>query len=376
MEITYVTHNLSVGGSQKVIINLTNEALKRNFKVNIITLVNDNYLFNNIIPSENLNVISCVKGNSSKGILIRLQIGFNLLKIIWKRKPKFIHSHLWQIDIAYLIFIGLFSSTRIIHTIHSPGGAYLRENFIHHINILIERTFIHMFKKNKIIAVSEETNIVIKNILNYNKSHVIPNGIDFDSFQQKNQILNHQLFDLDKKIFVYPARFVTSKGHDLLLTAFSFFSKIHNNTYLLLVGTDLKENLYELVEDLNLIDRVIFYGPSSNINNLLSQCHYGVFPSQYEGHSLALCEMMASGLPIVASDINPVKYITNNGKGALLFKQDSVDDLLLKMVKLFNDKDYALSLSIMGKKIIKEKFSAFQMLDSHLRLYEFSAKVV
>lgn len=373
MEITYVTHNLAVGGSQKVIINLTNEALKRNFKVNIITLVNDNFLLNNIIPSDNFNIISCVKGNSSKGILIRLQIGFNLLKIIWKRKPKFIHSHLWQIDIIYLIFIGLFSNTKIIHTIHSPGGAYLRENFVHHINILIERIFIHIFNKNKIIAVSEETNIVIKNILKYNKSYVIPNGIDFDSFQQKSQILNEQLFDLDKTFLVYPARFVPSKGHVLLLTAFSSFAKIHNNTYLILVGTDLKENLYKLVEDLNLIDRVIFYGPSSNINNLLSRCHYGVFPSQYEGHSLALCEMMAAGLPVVASDISPVKFITNNGKGALLFKQDSIDDLLIKMDRLFVDKDFAKSISNIGKKIIKEQFSIFKMLDTHLELYEFSS---
>jgi glycosyltransferase involved in cell wall biosynthesis len=187
--------------------------------------------------------------------------------------------------------------------------------------------------------------------------------------------INDQLFNLERTFLVYPARFVPSKGHMLLLNAFSSFAKIHKNTYLLLVGTDLKENLYKLVEDLNLIDRVIFYGPSSNINNLLSRCHYGVFPSQYEGHSLALCEMMASGLPIVASDIDPVKYITNNGKGALLFKQDSVDDLILKMNRLYSDKDYAHSLSIIGKKIIKEQFSAFQMLDSHLSFYGFIAKM-
>jgi glycosyltransferase involved in cell wall biosynthesis len=85
--------------------------------------------------------------------------------------------------------------------------------------------------------------------------------------------------------------------------------------------------------------------------------------------------MMASGLPIVASDIDPVKYITNNGKGALLFKQDSVDDLILKMNRLYSDKDYAHSLSIIGKKIIKEQFSAFQMLDSHLSFYGFIAKM-
>ena len=369
-EITYITHNLSVGGSQKVIINLSNEALKLGYRVNLIILVNDKYLLDNIVSSKNLYIYTCIKGKSSKGIAIRILIGINFLKIIRVLKPEFIHSHLWQIDIFYLFLLKIFFKTRIIHTVHSPGGAYLKENIGHRINILIERLVVHSFKNNLVIAVSEETRCAVEAVLKYKKCYVIPNGIDFASFQLTYESIYDPLFSKDKTFFVYPARYEVSKGHLFLLNAFSSLVKTHKNIYLLLVGIDLKENLYEAVKNLKLLDRVVFYGPTAEINRLLKQCHYGVFPSQYEGQGLALCEMMAAGLPVIASDITAVVNVTNNGDGALLFKHDSPADLFLKMQLLLGDPHYAQELKNRGMKIIKDNFSSRKMFESHDLLYE------
>ncbi len=367
-EITYVTHNLSIGGSQKVIINLANEALKENFVVNIIVLINDLYLLSNIHPSPNLRIFTCLKGASSKGIYNRIIIGINFLKIVRKLKPPFIHSHLWQIDVFYLILLKLFTRVRIIHTIHSPGGAYFMDSFSHRLNVYIERAALN-FCSIDLIVVSEETESVVRKVLHYKRvCYLIPNGIDTSFFQRSDVEVDDILID-DRVYFVFPSRFQVSKGHALLFQAFKMLLKVHPEVYLVLIGIGLEENLRGVAENLNITDRTIFYGPTNKIDKVLSKCQFGVFPSQYEGHPIALCEMMAAGLAIVSSDIPANKFVTNNGQGAVLFKHDSAYELFKGMRTVLENVGYANELRNKAVGIVTEQFSAIKMFQLHSDLY-------
>ena len=368
-EITYITHNLSIGGSQKVIINLTNEALRQNYIVNIIVLVNDLYLLSNIDSSPNLRVFTCINLPTSRGFYNRLIIGNNLFKILRRVKPPFVHSHLWQIDVFYLLLLKWFTKVKVIHTIHSPGGAYFMDSFSHRLNVYIERAVLNLFGKIDLVVVSEETENVVRKILRYNDTcHLIPNGIDADSFKRIDN--NDDVLTEDRVYFVFPSRYQASKGHILLFEAFKMLIRKHPDVYLVLVGIGLEENLKQAAEDFEITDRTIFYGPTSEVNKVLSKCRFGVFPSQYEGHPIALCEMMAAGLAVVSSDIPANKFVTDGGKGALLFKHNSVEDLYIGMCKLLEDKEYSDGLGLEGQKIIREKFSAARMFKLHTDLYD------
>ena len=207
-EITFVTHNLSIGGSQKVIINLANEALKQDYSVNIIVLTNDLYLLNNITASEKLKIITCSKTASSSGFFKRLLIGFNFIKAVIQLKPAFIHSHLWQIDIVYLILLRLCYKIRIIHTVHSPGGAYFMDKFSHRLNVLIERCLVNYFSNIAVIVVSEETGQVVERVLKYQKKYyLIPNGVDTDQFAIKENSTDEAIPQGNRIYFVFPSRY-------------------------------------------------------------------------------------------------------------------------------------------------------------------------
>lgn len=365
-EVVYLTNNLGVGGSQKVLLTLAHEAANCGYRVTIISLCSNLLLVDKLKSNDNFRIIVCSSHNSTNGIRNRFYITFNLFKYFIINKPFLIHSHLWQIDIVYLIFLKLLYPNRIIHTIHSPGSSYLKRNYFDFINNKIESIFIKSFKGVYVTIVSIEIAEVIKRVLNYDKqSFLISNGILLPNCVGKSSS-----FDMQKtKKIIYPARFQQSKGHIILLSAIKKLIACNFNVQLILIGTELKENLLEEIERLDLIDNVVILDPVSNIESVLCSSDFGVFPSLYEGHSIALSEMMAVGLPIVATNIDSNIMVTENGKGALMCLPNSVDSLFENLKKLLMDNDLAKLLGTNAREIAERRFSSKVMFKKYSELY-------
>lgn len=365
-EVVYLTNNLGVGGSQKVLVTLAQEAASCGYNVTIISLCNNLLLVDKLNSYDNVRIIVCSKLNSTKGILNRLFISLNLFKYFIVHKPLLIHSHLWQIDIIYLIFLKLFYRNRIIHTIHSPGSSYLKRNYFDLINNKIEGIFINSFKGVYVTIVSIEIAEVIKRVLKYGKkSFLISNGIILPNCGAKNSSCDR--YEIKKIIF--PARFQQSKGHIILLRAVKKLIACKFNVQLILIGTELKDNLLEEIERLDLIDNVVILDPVSNIESVLCSSDFGVFPSLYEGHSIALSEMMAVGLPIVATNIDSNLMVTENGKGALMCLPNSIDSLFENLKKILVDSDLANELGANARDIAERRFSSSVMFKKYSELY-------
>jgi glycosyltransferase involved in cell wall biosynthesis len=368
--ITLVTNNLDIGGSQIILINIANEALSNNYHVNIISLTNNLFLKERIVKSERLQIFTCTNKKNSSGFFNRIIISFNFFKILSKIKPTLLHSHFWQIDIMYLLLATYFFKIKIVHTIHSPGSSYLRQKSMDYFNNFIEEKFIN--RKNVIVTVvSHEIELVIRKVLNFKKKcTIISNGIKIVDKQYYYTSPSPFIKKRENIYFIYPARYQESKGHILLLRAFKQLVKELPNVILILIGTNLKDNLDSEVSKLCLVDNILFLNPIDDINKVLIHSDFGVFPSLYEGHSIALGEMMAIGLPIVASDITANREVTDNGKAALLYNSDSEIDLFHSMLKLIKYKKIASELSRNAKKTVIEKYSLEQFFLQYIEIYK------
>ena len=368
--LTLVTNNLDIGGSQIVLINLVNEALLNNYIVNVISLTNNLFLIDRINKNGTINFYTCSNKKNSSGFFNRIKISYNFFKIIYNIKPKLLHSHFWQIDIIYLLLLTYFSNIKIIHTIHSPGSSYLRIKLIDYLNNFIEKIFIN--QKNVIVTVvSEEIERVIRAVLNFKKKClIISNGINIID----NTKINSDIIPFQKqngyKYFIYPARFQESKGHKFLLEAFKQLTAEVLNVKLILIGTNLENNLKNIVSNLNIENSVIFLNPIDDINKILIHCDFGVFPSFYEGHSIALCEMMAIGLPVVVSDIVGNRVVADNGNAALLYRVDSEDELYFSMKELLKNPRLSSQLSINAQKHIQDKYGLKKFFSEYNKIYE------
>ena len=59
-----------------------------------------------------------------------------------------------------------------------------------------------------------------------------------------------------------------------------------------------------------------------------------------EGFGLVVIEAMACSTPYVCSNIPPLKEVTDNGTGGLLFEREDPDDLAKKILLLLSDDDF------------------------------------
>lgn len=75
----------------------------------------------------------------------------------------------------------------------------------------------------------------------------------------------------------------------------------------------LEEKLRKLAEGYNLENQVFFLGYREDIPQLLKAADVFCFPSKREGLGLAAVEAMASGLPLVTSNVHGINDYSMNG---------------------------------------------------------------
>jgi putative glycosyltransferase len=138
---------------------------------------------------------------------------------------------------------------------------------------------------------------------------VIPNAIDVQKFIYSPQLskdLRKELNLENKFVIGHVGRFDYQKNHDFLLKVFVEVVNEREDAHLVLIGKGgLEEAIKKQANQLGILDKISFLGESSNVNKLINVFDVGVFPSLFEGFSIAMVEMQVNGLPLVVSDNVP-----------------------------------------------------------------------
>lgn len=132
---------------------------------------------------------------------------------------------------------------------------------------------------------------------------------------------------------VYPE----GKGVKNDLSRFKITSKplkfLPEDYKLLLVGDGARRLILEdLVVTLQLQDRVTFLGLRKDVYPLIKMCDIAILSSHWEGFGLVAVEAMASGIPLIASNVKGLAQVVDGG--GLLFEPSNVEDLISKILEL------------------------------------------
>lgn len=159
-----------------------------------------------------------------------------------------------------------------------------------------------------------------------NKSSVVNNGIDLSVFQNAKTATNP-----DKIIMV--SRFAPAKDHDTVIKAMPL---INNNFQLYFVGDGERRPACEdLVRNMGLEERVHFLGARSDIPKLVGDAFIGIQSSHWEGFGMSAVEIMACGVPVIASDADGLKQVVEDA--GVIFKTGDEKDLASKIQLLATD---------------------------------------
>lgn len=176
------------------------------------------------------------------------------------------------------------------------------------------------------------------------KIAVIENGVDAAFFAAFNARRNRALHPLP--VLVCAGNLIPRKGHCVLLRALAQCSEYPWRLQLAGEGPEHAQ-LARLATELGLADRIDFLGelPPDAMPAFLANADLFILPSFSEGRSNALLEAMASGLPVVASDIDGVTELIEDDRTGRLFPPGDDAALAAILLALLQD---APALSRLG----------------------------
>jgi glycosyltransferase involved in cell wall biosynthesis len=167
------------------------------------------------------------------------------------------------------------------------------------------------------------------------------------------------------------AALVPEKGHGLLIRTLANLRVKCPECVLLLPGEGPeKSNLKELVQYLQFEDVVKFPGFVSDIESVYAATDLFVFPSHEEPLGSSLLSAMAHGLPVVAFGRGGIPEVVEEGRNGLLVKELDPGALAAAIVRLRSNPAEARRLGEAARETIASRFSADQMVDATLNLYE------
>ena len=355
MNILYITNHLNTGGVSNYVLTLSCGLKKKGH--NIFVASSGGELLERFLENG-INYFK-IPIRTKKEIGFKVYLSFRLLlKFVRENKIDIIHSNSRTTQVLACL---LERKTSLAHVYTCHG--FFRPNFTR-----------KMFPcwGRKVIAVSEAVaeNLTTEFKLAAQRVVMIHNGIDLERFSPalldtKTQLATKQEFGLKGgPIIGIIGRLSDVKGHTYLIEAFKNILSAFPHAQLLIVGEGPMENrLKKFVKKNNLMGNTFFIPTVKETAGALSIMDVFVMPSLKEGLGLALMEAMASGLPVVGSNVGGIKNLIKDKVNGLLVEPENSKGIAEAILELLKNPDEAALLGKAARDFIRENFSQEKMVD-------------
>lgn len=206
---------------------------------------------------------------------------------------------------------------------------------------------------------------------------VIPNGVNTQRFRPDvdgkwvRAILN---LPKDAKVILFVGRLVPFKGLEYLIKSISILLNNCMDVFLVIVGDgELRHKLVQLTQKLRVEGNVIFTGevPHTLLPEYYAASDIFVLPSvsSPESFGIVLVEAMASGKPVISTDIpGPREVVLDGRTGLRVPPADSMH--LASAIKMLLDNDkLRREMGCNGRLLAQNKYDWKKIVDQYILLY-------
>ncbi|WP_394759840.1 N-acetyl-alpha-D-glucosaminyl L-malate synthase BshA [Flavobacterium sp.] len=202
-----------------------------------------------------------------------------------------------------------------------------------------------------------------------NEIEVIPNFIELE-----NKIIDN----------IPCKRSVMAKPEERIITHISNFRKVKNipdvikifykiqqkiPAKLMMVGDGPeKAKAEKLCEKLGITDKVIFFGNSNEINQILTLTDLFLLPSETESFGLAALEAMACSVPVISSNSGGLPEVNIHGVSGYLSNIGDIKEMAENAIKIISDEN---NLNLFKQKALEvaKQFSVEKIVPLYEKLY-------
>jgi glycosyltransferase involved in cell wall biosynthesis len=208
----------------------------------------------------------------------------------------------------------------------------------------------------------------------------IYNGIEIDEYRiddegevihGKSKLRKELCLENNVPVIGAIGRLVWQKGFEYFIEAIPDVLKRIPEAVFLIVGEGpLKDELNVKSKMLKVENKIIFTGFRSDIKEIIASLDILAIPSLLEGLPMILLEAMAMTKPIVATDIDGIKDVLDNGRTGLLVPPKAPEALSEAIVNLLIHKDKAHQMGINARRVVEERFGVDIMVQKVEKVYE------
>lgn len=144
-----------------------------------------------------------------------------------------------------------------------------------------------------------------------------------------------------------------------------------SRTVFAIVGDgSMRSELEASIEAASLGDRFLLLGYRTDVPDVLAACDVFAMPSLWEGMPYVVLEAMASGRPVIASDVNGCRDLVRSGETGVLVPAGAPSDLADAVAALLSDEPRRSSLGAAGRALVLASYSVDAMIDRYVDLYQ------
>ena len=199
---------------------------------------------------------------------------------------------------------------------------------------------------------------------------VIENGVPRDAALPSADARSELGLNQRSWVIGIVANLRAEKAHQVLLHAFSHMAADRPSATLCVVGDgERRDELRALARHLGIDERVVWAGHRQDARRLASAFDTAVICSEWEGLPLAALEVLAAGVPLVASRVGVLPEVVGGGAGVLF---DSGDDAQLarELAALMDDPGRARTLGERGRRRVGERYPFERMVKEFEDVYD------
>ena len=357
-----ITHDLSIGGLQRVVVNLVRCLDREKFDIYVLCL-NELGDYASEIEKMGVRVIQLPRQSSGVDYFSFIKVA----KIIRNEKIEILHSHNTQALIDAALAGLMVRVKRIVHTDHARSFPDKRRYMV------AEWLLSHLVYK--FVGVSSHT---CKNLNQYEKIPrkklaMIPNGIeerDIKKHVDKSDKRHTLGVTSEGPLIGLGARLTVQKGIIFLLSAMPSIVERFPTLSLVICGDGpLKEELENRAKSLGVKDHVFFVGARLDMHEILHVLDLYVLPSLWEGLPMVLLEALAAGCPVVATDVGGVNMAIKNNETGLLVPSQNPEYLASAIILMLEDATLRRKCIENGIQLFRQNFSASKMAKRYEKLY-------
>jgi glycosyltransferase involved in cell wall biosynthesis len=125
-----------------------------------------------------------------------------------------------------------------------------------------------------------------------------------------------------------------------------------------------------MAQDLGVSDRIRFVGIVDQVAPLLQAADLFLLPSEMESFGLVALEAMASGVPVVASDVGGIPEVVEHGVCGYLAPMGDVEQMAEYAIQILSDCAVRESFATAASRRAAERFDYHTIVPQYEAVYE------